>query len=138
MTARGASELEGTWAMVRAASGGQAAPDLVAKHTTLEFTGQSYRVQFAREIVEAGTFELPGDPMPGTIRLHSTAGPNAGRILAGTYQLRGGLLRVSWALPEPPPTDSAAPPGQAGYRATYRRSADKILNPSSPQLPIPE
>lgn len=114
--------LEGTWQMVRAELCGEAAPELVAQHTTLELANGEYAVRFEGNVVDKGTFELGGVIDATTMLLRGTSGPNAGRSIPCTYQLKGDRLRVCYGLDGIAPTEFSTNSSNQRYLATYRRA----------------
>src|SRR4051812_21484452 len=51
-------QLEGRWQLVHAHYAGEQAPELVTQKTQVEFDGARYRVRYAGEIVDHGTYEI--------------------------------------------------------------------------------
>jgi len=118
-----APSLEGTWELIRAELGGEAAPQMLAHNITLELAAGEYTVRFAGEIADRGTYTP--DPAPGINRLTLTGveGPSAGRTIPCIYQLAGDRLRVCYGLDGRVPTAFATSTGQQHYLASYRRRA---------------
>lgn len=117
-----AESIEGVWQMVRAENCGDEAPELVVQRTTIELQAGEYRVRFAGEVVDAGTFELGSVVGSYTMLLRGTAGPNAGRTIPCVFQLRGDRLRVCFGLNGLAPTEFTTDPQNQRYLATYRRA----------------
>lgn len=120
--------LEGTWLMVRAELDGEAAPDLVVKNTTLEFTVAEYRVRFRGEVMDQGKIERTGVPA-NTLLLLGCTGPNSGRAIPCLYQINGRRLRICYGLDGAPPDGFRTAPGAARYLATYRRKDETTPRP---------
>lgn len=118
-----ASGLEGIWQMIRAEHAGEEAPEVVVKHTTLEFVQVRYQVRFNGEIIDQGRVETKQSPTQKTLLLFGTSGPNAGRTINCIYQQVGHRLRVCYGLDGVRPSDFTTKPGQNRYLAIYRRTS---------------
>jgi uncharacterized protein (TIGR03067 family) len=115
--------LDGTWQMIRAEFAGDKAPDLVARRTTLVFSGGNYQVRFDGEMTDEGLFEIDQITPHKTLTLYGRSGPNSGRTIRCIFQHVGDRLRVCFGLDGTQPADFTTAPGQDRYLATYRRSA---------------
>lgn len=111
------SMLIGRWEMTRAEQDGESSPELLALHVVLELTADTYRVSFAGQVADRGTYVIAG----GTLTLSGQHGPNKGRTIPCLFQQRGDLLRVCYGLDGTTPTDFTTAPGAGRYLATYRR-----------------
>lgn len=116
-----ASPLDGIWELVRAEMNGETAPELVAMHVQLELAAGEYRVRFAGQVADRGTFEVVGGIEVQRMVLHGIAGPNTGRTIPCIYQHVGERLRVCYGLNGIEPTDFTTAKDQQRYLATYRR-----------------
>lgn len=114
------SGLSGRWKMTRAEQDGEASPELLSLHVVLELTAGTYRVSFAGQVADRGTYVITA----GTLTLTGQHGPNQGRTIPCLYQQRGDLLRVCYGLDGSPPADFTTAPGSGRYLATYRRVED--------------
>jgi len=124
-------QLLGTWAVIRAELGSESMPPEAAARVEIEFDAESaYRVRFAGEISDSGSFQLLAqterDILPHRrITLHGEHGTNAKRTFPGIFQLRGDRLKLCLALEgDAPPTaftSSNATTGTPHYLVTYRR-----------------
>ena len=112
--------LAGTWEMVRAESGGEPSPDLLALRVELHLTADTYHVHFAGELADQGTYTRAPADTHATLIFLGAKGPNAGRTIPCIYQLVGDRLRVCYGLDGTTPT-AFATVGTTHYLATYRR-----------------
>lgn len=115
------SNLEGTWRLVRAETGGENSPELVALSVELRLSGGEYVVTFAREVADRGTYSLSVAAGVEILTLLGTEGPNAGRTIPCLYQRVGGRLRVCYGLDGRLPTAFSTRDRPETYLATYRR-----------------
>lgn len=113
--------LDGLWEMIRAETGGEPSPDLVALHVRLELRGEDYRVTFAGQLADRGTFTSAGAHGADTLTLLGIEGPNRGRTIPCRYQQVGDRLRICYGLDGTLPADFTTAAGQSRYLATYRR-----------------
>lgn len=107
--------------MVRAELNGEQAPDLVVEKTEIEFSGGTYVVRFDRRESDSGSYELGGSRDRWTIILHGATGPNAGRTVAGIYQLAGDRIRICYGFDGTVPEAFTTSPADRHYLAIYRR-----------------
>jgi uncharacterized protein (TIGR03067 family) len=114
-------ELHGIWELIRAESGGEPSSDLLALRVELHLTADTYRVHFAGELADQGTFTRAAAGTHAALILIGAKGPNAGRKVPCIYQLAGDRLRVCYGLDGTAPTAFATAAGWQHYLATYRR-----------------
>ncbi len=115
--------LHGTWEMIRAESGGEPSTELLALRIELHLTADSYRVHFAGELADQGTYTRGAADPHAALILLGGEGPNVGRTIPCIYQLVGERLRVCYGLDGSTPTEFATTAGSSHYLATYRRKA---------------
>jgi uncharacterized protein (TIGR03067 family) len=114
--------LEGHWQPVRAELGGLIAPDEVLEKTEVEFAAGRYRVRFAGQIADRGTYRLVQEPgEPGRLTLAGVEGTNSGRTIPSLFQLVGNRLRICYGMDGILPLHFAASIGTQDYLVTYRR-----------------
>ncbi|WP_404420827.1 TIGR03067 domain-containing protein [Nibricoccus sp. IMCC34717] len=118
-----ANELQGTWRILHAELGGAKAPAFVVERTELRLTRDRYRVVFAGETADQGTFQLGQSGEVQTIRLTSTFGERDGREMPSLIQVKGDLMRICFGSDGVLPTAFASPVGSTAYLVTYRRSS---------------
>ena len=111
--------LLGTWEMIRAESGGENSPDLLALRVELELTADTYVVRFAEKTADRGTYTATAP----ALTLLGLDGPNRGRTIPCIFQLAGDRLRICYGLDGTAPTAFATAAGSAHYLATYRRKS---------------
>jgi uncharacterized protein (TIGR03067 family) len=117
-----ASPLEGRWQPVRAELGGLAAPDEVLEKTEVEFIAGRYRVRFAGQVADRGTYTFVHEAdAPGLLTLTGAEGTNAGRTIPSLFQLVGNRLRICYGMGGTRPLRFAAEIGTEHYLVTYRR-----------------
>ena len=107
--------------MLRAEFNGEQAPDLVARRTTIQFSGGVYRVRFGVETADEGTYEIAQANSIKTLLLFGTAGTNRGKTIPCLFQQVGDRLRVCYGIDGIQPLDFTTKTGQNRYLATYRR-----------------
>ena len=115
--------IEGRWQMVRAELAGEFAPELVTAKTVLEIAAGEYRVRYAGEIADRGTFRFVATADPLQAELRGTAGPNAGRTIPCILQLAGDRLRINYGLDGHVPAEFRGAPDGSRFLANYRRLA---------------
>ncbi|PTY00500.1 TIGR03067 domain-containing protein [Opitutus sp. ER46] len=113
--------IEGRWQMLRGELAGEAAPELVARQSTIEFLAGRYQAIFGGQVVDRGAFELEGAAESAALTLHGHVGPNAGCTIPCVYQLRGDRLRVCYGLDGVRPTEFSTSTQHRRYLVTYRR-----------------
>jgi uncharacterized protein (TIGR03067 family) len=113
--------LHGIWELIRAESEGEPATDLLALRVELHLDADTYRVHFAGELADRGTYVCSPAAPHATLTLTGTQGPNADRTIPCIYQLAGDRLRVCYGLDGVAPTEFATASGQQRYLAVYRR-----------------
>jgi len=116
-------ELHGIWEMIRAESGGEPSSDLLALRVELHLTADTYRVHFAGELADQGTFTRAATGSHAALILLGGKGPNAGRTIPCIYQLVGDRLRVCYGMDGTVPAEFATVTGSPHYLATYRRKS---------------
>lgn len=116
--------LHGIWEMIRAESSGEPSSDLVALRVELHLSADTYKVHFAGEIADQGTYSRASSEPHATLILLGAKGPNAGRTIPCIYQLVGDRLRVCYGLDGTTPTVFATTANSPHYLATYRRKAE--------------
>lgn len=116
------SPLEGCWQPVRAELGGLAAPDEVLEKTEVEFAAGRYRVRFAGQTADRGTYTFIQEAgVPGVLTLTGVEGTNAGRTIPSLFQIAGNRLRICYGIGGIRPLRFAAMIGTEDYLVTYRR-----------------
>ena len=115
------SSLPGTWQLIRAEFGGEAAPEVVTAKTTLVLTAATYQVLFDGRPADRGTYERGTPAETNTLTLRGLEGPNAGRAIPCIYQLVRDRLRICYGLDGTRPAAFSAAAGEQHYLATYRR-----------------
>lgn len=107
--------------MVRAEFAGEAAPELVVKKSSLEFSGDNYAVWFDGQVMDQGRFALGERDGHLALTLTGITGTNAGRTIPAIYQQTGERLRICFGFDGVAPTQFATGVGSQLYLATYRR-----------------
>jgi uncharacterized protein (TIGR03067 family) len=115
------SHLAGTWELIRAETGGEQSPELIALRVELQLTADAYIVRFGDQAADRGTLAIAA---PNALTLTGTHGPNEGRTIPCLYQLAGDRLRICYGMDGTEPTAFASPSGSTHYLATYRRKAE--------------
>ncbi|MBW7893586.1 MAG: TIGR03067 domain-containing protein [Opitutaceae bacterium] len=117
-----ASQIHGTWQVVKAEFGGQPMPPEAAAQIQMEFTAGDYAVRFGGETTDAGSYVLsPAEPHH-RITMTGRSGVNAGRTIPGIMHLVGDRLRLCCSMQgTAPPAGFVSPAGAPQYLATYRR-----------------
>lgn len=116
--------LHGTWEMIRAESGGENSPDLIALRVEIEIADAAYIVRFGSQVADRGTLAIAS---PGALTLTGTEGPNLGRTIPCIYQLAGDRLRICYGMDGTVPEKFASPAGCSHYLATYRRKTPQPM-----------
>ncbi len=110
--------LDGVWEMIRAESGGENSPDLVALKVEFEVGAGTYVVRFAGQVADRGTFIIDAR---GVLTLTGLESPNHDRTIPCIFQIAGDRLRVCYGLDGIAPSAFASPIGSTHYLASYRR-----------------
>jgi uncharacterized protein (TIGR03067 family) len=113
--------LEGLWEMVRAEFAAEAAPELVVRKMSLEFSDDRYAVRFDGQVVDEGRFTVAEVECHLTLTLVGVSGHNAGRTIPAIYQKTGDRLRICYGFDGVKPVGFATVAGSQLYLATYRR-----------------
>jgi len=115
------SALEGNWELIKAEMGGERAPEVLSRRTTLRLAENQYWVYFDGLVTDHGLTEEGAAGRAKTLLLRGTDGPNVGRILYCIYQHVGDRLRICYGLDGVMPDRFATREGEARSLATYRR-----------------
>jgi len=89
--------LQGTWHFVSLELEGETMPPPAFAASRLVIEGDQFRMT-TQGLVYAGTFRVDARHRPRTIELRFTAGPEAGNVSLGIYELEGDAWRICLGL----------------------------------------
>ncbi|MFI5356464.1 MAG: hypothetical protein ACHQ4G_03930 [Opitutales bacterium] len=109
--------LLGIWELIRAETGGENSPELLALRVELHLTAGKYAVRFAGQVADRGRYSVADH----TLTLVGVEGPTQGRVIPCLFQQVGNRLRICYGLDGTAPVTFATAAGSSHYLATYRR-----------------
>jgi uncharacterized protein (TIGR03067 family) len=116
-----AKGIQGTWVPVKAEIGGTPMKEDFLTNTVMKLEAPKYEVTVAGS-PDKGSYTLDAESKPKTIDITGEEGPNAGRKIAGIYELKGDTLRICYGLGgSARPAEFKSPAGTKYFLVTYKR-----------------
>lgn len=121
----------GTRKPVSPVLGGAALPEPVVKAITLKMTADQHEVTIHGQRSDKGTCSLDSEANPKRMTIKSTEGPNRGKTLLATYEMKNAdSLQICYDLSGKKfPKEFKAPKGTQLHLVEYRRQEEKKTAP---------